>query len=73
MPMKIKLHEKQSAYSMWKTCKNSILSNLKKAYDFFDNLEMSDKNNWGETGVIGMFAEDVDKFMATLKESGYMK
>lgn len=71
--MKIKLHEKQSAYSLWKTRKDSILSNLKKAYDFFDNLEMADKNDWGEAGDLGMFTNSVDSLMATLKESGYMK
>ena len=73
MPMKIKLHEKQSAYSLWKKNKDSILSNLKKAYDFFDNLDMSEKKNWGEAGTLGMLAEDVDRLMADLKESGYME
>lgn len=71
--LRIKLHEKQSAYSMWKTRKDSILSNLKKAYDFFDNLEMADKNDWGEAGDLGMFTDRVDSLMTTLKESGYMK
>lgn len=71
--MKIKLHEKQSAYSLWKARKDSILSNLKKAYDFFNNLEMADKNDWGEAGDLGMFTDSVDSLMEVLKESGYMK
>ena len=69
----IKIHEKQSAYSLWKERKDSILSNLKKAYDFFDNLEMADKNDWGEAGDLGMFTDSVDSLMEVLKESGYMK
>ena len=73
MSMKIKLHEKQSAYYLWKSRKDYILSNLKKAYDFFDNLEMADKNDWGEAGDLGMFTDKVDSLMETLKETGYMK
>jgi hypothetical protein len=71
--MKIQVHEKQSAYYLWKARKDSILSNLKKAYDFFDNLEMADKNDWGEAGDLGMFTDSVDSLMEVLKESGYMK
>lgn len=73
MPMKIKLHESLPAYYLWKARKDSILSNLKKAYDFFDNLEMSDKNDWGEAGDLGMVTDRVDSLMKALKESGYLK
>ncbi len=73
MSMKIKVHEKLSAYYLWKARKDSILSNLKKAYDFFDNLEMADKNDWGEAGDLGMVTDRVDSLMETLKETGYLK